>query len=94
MPYGAYDIAAYAGWVSVGIDHDTAAFAVNSISAGGTSSAGHAMPRPPAGLDQNRYAKGIIVSDAEMATINITRANFHGDWNCAISPARNRPLIL
>jgi len=30
-PYGIYDIAANTGWVSVGIDHDTAAFAVNSI---------------------------------------------------------------
>ena len=30
-PYGIYDIAANAGWVSVGIDHDTAAFAVNTI---------------------------------------------------------------
>ena len=31
VPYGVYDLAANAGWVSVGIDHDTAAFAVNSI---------------------------------------------------------------
>jgi hypothetical protein len=31
IPYGVYDIAANAGWVSVGIDHDTAEFAVNSI---------------------------------------------------------------
>ena len=30
-PYGVYDIAANAGWVSVGIDHDTSAFAVNTI---------------------------------------------------------------
>ncbi len=30
-PYGIYDIAADKGWVSVGIDHDTAAFAVNAI---------------------------------------------------------------
>ena len=30
-PYGIYDIATNTGWVSVGIDHDTAAFAVNSI---------------------------------------------------------------
>ena len=30
-PYGVYDIAANEGWVSVGIDHDTAAFAVESI---------------------------------------------------------------
>src|SRR5204863_5823737 len=39
VPYGVYDMAANAGWVSVGVDHDTAApcslpgagFAVNSI---------------------------------------------------------------
>ena len=30
-PYGVYDIAANQGWVNVGIDHDTAAFAVESI---------------------------------------------------------------
>jgi len=30
-PYGVYDIAANQGWVSLGIDHDTAAFAVESI---------------------------------------------------------------
>jgi hypothetical protein len=31
IPYGVYDIAANAGFVSVGIDNDTAQFAVNSI---------------------------------------------------------------
>jgi hypothetical protein len=30
-PYGVYDIGADEGWVSVGIDHDTAAFAVQTI---------------------------------------------------------------
>src|SRR6266571_6506229 len=30
-PYGVYDIATNTGWVSVGTDHDTAAFAVNTI---------------------------------------------------------------
>ncbi len=30
-PYGVYDIAANVGWVSVGTDHDTATFAVESI---------------------------------------------------------------
>ncbi|QSE81054.1 ISAzo13 family transposase [Rhodococcus koreensis] len=30
-PYGVYDLAADAGWVSVGTDHDTAAFAVATI---------------------------------------------------------------
>ncbi len=31
VPYGVYDIADNAGWVSVGISHDTAAFAANAI---------------------------------------------------------------
>lgn len=31
MPYGIYDVAANTGWINVGIDHDTAAFAVESI---------------------------------------------------------------
>ena len=31
VPYGVYDIAANAGWVNLGISHDTAAFAVESI---------------------------------------------------------------
>ncbi len=30
-PYGVFDIAANEGWVNVGVDHDTAAFAVESI---------------------------------------------------------------
>jgi hypothetical protein len=30
-PYRVYDVAANAGWVSVGTDHDTAAFAVQTI---------------------------------------------------------------
>ena len=30
-PYGIYDLARNTGWVSVGVDHDTAAFAVESI---------------------------------------------------------------
>ena len=31
IPYGVYDVTANAGWVNVGTDHDTAAFAVESI---------------------------------------------------------------
>ena len=31
IPYGVYDVAANAGWVNAGTDHDTAAFAVESI---------------------------------------------------------------
>jgi transposase len=31
IPYGVYDMATNAGWVSVGVDHDTAEFAVETI---------------------------------------------------------------
>ena len=31
VPYGIYDLASNTGWVSVGINHDTAAFAVQTI---------------------------------------------------------------
>lgn len=31
IPYGIYDLAANAGWVSVGVDHDTSEFAVQSL---------------------------------------------------------------
>ena len=31
IPYGVYDLAADAGWVSVGVDHDTASFAAETL---------------------------------------------------------------
>jgi transposase len=31
IPYGVYDMTANAGWVSVGVDHDTAEFAVQTV---------------------------------------------------------------
>jgi Rhodopirellula transposase DDE domain len=37
-------------------------------------------------LDTGQYPSGIVVSDAEMAAINIKRAEFHGEWNYTISP--------
>ena len=38
IPYGIYDITSNDGWVSVGTDHDTSAFAVRPCAAGGTPS--------------------------------------------------------
>lgn len=37
-------------------------------------------------LDQNEYEKGIKISDDEMASLNIDRDNFHGEWNYKIMP--------
>lgn len=174
VPYGVYDLAANAGWVNLGIDHDTAAFAVHSIrrwwrdmgrarypdatrlliTADGGGSNGsrvrlwkrelqalaneigvdiivHHLPpgtskwnkiehrlfsfisqnwraKPLVSyrvivdliaatttktgltvrceIDDNLYPKGVTVSDAEMAAINIARHDFHGDWNYTIAP--------
>jgi hypothetical protein len=171
-PYGVYDIGADQGWVSVGTDHDTASFAVQTIrrwwftmgkprypdareltiTADGGGSNGHRVRLwklelgrlaaetglnitvchfPPgtskwnkiehrlfsfitmnwrakplishevivsliaatktrsgltvrAELDTTPYPKGIVVSDADLATVPIERADFHGDWNYCI----------
>ena len=176
VPYGVYDIANNLGWVSVGTDHDTAAFAVNAIrrwwtsmgkarypkakrvmiSADGGGSNGyrvrlwkvelqklaneiklpiticHLPPgtskwnkiehrlfsfitinwrgkplrsyrtivqlisgtrteaglRVRAELDKKKYPKGLKVSDAELASVNLTPHEFHGDWNYTIAPRR------
>lgn len=175
-PYGVYDIGADEGWVSVGIDHDTATFAVQTIrrwwhvvgsqaysnakellvtADGGGSNGGRVrlwklelqgladeigIPIrvchfPPgtskwnkiehrlfsfiamnwrgeplishevmlnliantktktglsvrAELDNSAYPKGIKVSDADFAAINMVRDAFHGDWNYSIYPRR------
>jgi len=176
-PYGIYDLADNSGWVNVGIDHDTGAFAVESIrrwwqelgrsrypaaqrllitaDCGGSNgnrvrlwkrelqiladetglaiTVAHLPPgtskwnriehrlfafitqnwrgKPllthevivqliastttktgltvQCRLDCNKYAKGIKISDEEMAKLNITRADFHGDWNYTIKPRRS-----
>ena len=38
-------------------------------------------------LDSNTYPKGIMVSDVEMASLNIRRPDFHGEWNYTIDPS-------
>jgi len=173
IPYGIYDLADDTGWVNVGIDNDTAQFAVNSIlswwehlgkkrypnattltitpDCGGsngnrtrlwkvelqkladdTGLAIHVCHFPPgtskwnkiehrlfsfisknwrgkpltsleviinligaattrtglevyAQLDQRTYPKGIKVTNAELATVNIHKADFHPEWNYSIN---------
>jgi hypothetical protein len=173
-PYGIYDIATNTGWVSLGIDHDTAEFAVNAvrrwhqvvgsvrypkagrvlITADGGGSNGSRVRLwklelqkladetglsfqvchyPPGTskwnkiehrmfchitqnwrgtplvsrvavvdliaatttqtgltvrceMDEKTYAKGIKVSDAEMATLNIESDPWHPEWNYTIKP--------
>ena len=173
-PYGVYDVSHNVGWVNVGIDHDTASFAVESIrrwwylmgrplypdarqllitAEGGGSNGSRlrlwkielqkladelgltiAVCHLPPGtskwnkiehclfsyisqnwrgkplisheviinliaatttktglevrcqLDTQSYPKGIVVSDDELAQVNLQRNDFHGEWNYIISP--------
>jgi hypothetical protein len=173
-PYGVYDIAANTGWVNLGVTHDTAAFAVESIrrwwhacgaaryptatrllitaDCGGSNGVRLRLWKrelqvladqlgiaitvchlPPGTskwnriehrlfafitqnwrgkplvshqviiqliantttatglsvachLDDNTYDKGIKVTDAEMAALNIKPADFHGEWNYTFTP--------
>jgi Rhodopirellula transposase DDE domain len=41
-------------------------------------------------LDPNSYPAGIKVSDAELQAVNLSRHDFHGDWNYTINP---KPLV-
>ena len=173
-PYGVYDLSRNEGWVNVGIDHDTASFAVESIrrwwtrlgttrypkaremmitaDCGGSNANRnrlwkvelqaladdtgltiHVRHFPPgtskwnkiehrlfsfisrnwrgrplidratvvnlianttttagltvqAMLDENHYETGRKVSDQEMASLNLIRHSFHGEWNYRIEP--------
>jgi len=49
------------------------------------------------GLDENKYSKGIKVTESEFASILLEKAEFHGDWNYKIFPqinALNAEVIL
>ena len=38
-------------------------------------------------LDERDYPKGIEVTTEQLATVNLTRDTFHGDWNYRITPS-------
>ena len=42
----------------------------------------------------HELSNGIKVTDAEMAALNITRADFHGEWNYTFSPIARQPDVV
>ena len=40
-------------------------------------------------LDEGKYPKGRKVTDKEMASLNLRRASFHGDWNYTLRPRKS-----
>lgn len=43
-------------------------------------------------IDHNTYPKGIKVSDAQMRMLDISRNEFHGEWNYTLHPQSVLPL--
>lgn len=39
-------------------------------------------------LDENIYERAIKITDAQLATVNLTPEEFHGEWNYLIAPSR------
>lgn len=37
-------------------------------------------------LDEHVYERGIQISDAKLATVDLTPDTFHGEWNYVITP--------
>lgn len=94
VPYGIYDIAADAGWVNVGVDHDTSAFAVASIRRWWRQSGSQEYPRADrllitadgGGSNSYRYRlwKAELAAFAAEAGLQITVCHFPpgtSKWN-------------
>jgi transposase len=64
--------------------------AIVSLIGATTSSAGLEVY---ARLDERSYQRGVRVSDAQLATVNLTRDEFHPEWNYVIHP-RNRLVVV
>ena len=48
-------------------------------------------------IDENKYSKGIKVTESELANILLEKGEFHGDWNYKIIPhikPQNAEVIL
>jgi hypothetical protein len=40
-------------------------------------------------LDEHKYPKGVKISAASLAAINLRCHEFHGEWNYTIDPRRS-----
>jgi len=41
-------------------------------------------------IDHGTYPSGVVITDEQMASLNLKRHRFHGDWNYTIHPRRAR----
>jgi hypothetical protein len=73
VPYGVYDLGQNAGWVSVGTDHDTSAFAVESIRRWWSMMGREAYPKPR----QRTPMKRTVLPQGRQAPDRLIEANVH-----------------
>ena len=45
-------------------------------------------------VDTKPYAKGVKITDAEMAALGIHKNDFHGEWNYTLSPSKLDQVIM
>ena len=67
-PYGFYDVATNMGWVSLGIDHDTAEFAVNAVRRWHQVVGVRSLPRGNPAVDHRRWRRLEWITRAAMET--------------------------
>jgi Rhodopirellula transposase DDE domain len=53
-----------------------------------TPSHRHKIVPSKAELDRGSYPTGIKVTDGQLATVNITPDDFHGEWSYSIQPEK------
>jgi len=41
-------------------------------------------------LDRGKYPTGIKITDAELASLNLQPASFHGEWNFVLLPTKKK----
>lgn len=96
IPYGIYDIASNQGWVNVGINHDTAELAVESIRKWWRYMGQQMYPNAQELLitadcgGSNGYRVRLWKTELQKLAneigITIKVARFHGEWNYSIAP--------
>ena len=92
-PYGIYDLGRNSGWVSVGMDHDTAEFAVETIRRWWRTMGQSSLSRghPPADHRRRRWQQRFSLKALENRIAKTGRRNRAADRGLSL-PARNQQV--
>jgi hypothetical protein len=94
IPFGVYDLGADEGFVVVGDDHDTAAFAVATVGRWWDMTGSVAYPDATRLLiTADAGGSNSKIADNQLAAVDIKPHRFHGEWNYTIT-GHQPPLDL